>query len=231
MMLSIVIPCFNEKKSLPTLLEKINSVDLGVTKKEIIIVDDFSTDGTREWLQDLEKKGEYKVVYHDHNRGKGAALLTGFTQVTGDMVLIQDADLEYDPQDYPALIEPIVKKEAQVVYGSRERNPANRRHSGILFYLGGLFLSGFTNLLYGSKLTDEATCYKVFETKLLLSLPLKCQRFEFCPEVTAKILKRKIPIKEVPVAYYPRTAKEGKKIRYVDGLEAIWTLIKYRFMD
>lgn len=231
MMLSIVIPCLNEKNNLPLLLKKIEAVDLGGVKKEIIIVDDYSTDGTREFLEELEKTGAYKMVYHDRNRGKGAALLTGFAQVTGDMVLIQDADLEYDPQDYPALIAPIIKKEYQVVYGSRERNPANRTHSGVLFYLGGRFLSIITNLLYGSKLTDEATCYKVFEAKLLLSLPLKCQRFEFCPEVTARVLKKGIPIKEVSIAYFPRTSKEGKKIRYSDGLEAIWTLIKYRFID
>lgn len=227
MKLSVVIPCYNERENILKILEKINAVDLGKTEKEIIIVDDFSTDGTVEILRGLPS-GHYKIFFHTRNQGKGMALRTGFNHVTGDIVLIQDADLEYDPEDYPKLIEPLLSGEAKVVYGSRERNRHNKKHSGFSFYLGGKFLTWLTNLLYGSRLTDEPTCYKIFDAALLKSIPLTCRRFEFCPEVTAKILLRGIPIMELPISYYPRNSKEGKKIRFRDGVEAIWTLLKYR---
>ncbi len=228
MKLSIIIPCYNERQTIASILKLIDAVNLGSVKKEIIIVDDRSNDGTTSILKKYPPK-KYKVFYHKKNSGKGAAIRTGLKNVTGDIVLIQDADLEYDPRDYPKLIEPIIKGKAQVVYGSRERNRQNKRHSGWSFYAGGLFLTWLTNLLYGSKLTDEATCYKAFDANLIRKIPLQCQRFEFCPEITAKVLRRGIKIAEVPIAYHPRTTQDGKKIRLRDGIEAIWTLIKYRF--
>ncbi len=231
MLLSVVIPCYNEKETLLQLLEKVRAVDLGEVKKEIIVVDDCSTDGTKELLKKLQAEGETKIYFHAKNQGKGSALKTGFKHATGDIIIVQDADLEYNPEDYKKLIAPIVNGEYSVVYGSRERNSKNKRHSGVFFYLGGRFLTILSNVLYGAHLTDESCCYKVFTKEVLDSIPLKCERFEFCPEVTAKVLKRKIPIKEVPVSYHPRKIEDGKKIRFTDGLEAIWTLIKYRFKN
>jgi glycosyltransferase involved in cell wall biosynthesis len=227
MKLSIVIPCYNEKETILKLLEKVEAVDLGDVEKEIIIVDDKSTDGTRELLK--SQNSDHKLVLHGENRGKGYALRTGFEHVTGDIVIIQDADLEYDPEDYKQLIQPIVEGKARVVYGSRERK--KNEPSGKLFLLGGKFLTWLTNVLYGSDLTDEPTCYKVFDATLLKEIPLTCRRFEFCPEVTAKILKRGIDIAEEPISYYPRSKEQGKKINWRDGFEAVWTLIKYRFKN
>lgn len=231
MKLSIIIPCYNEITTIQTIIEKVKSVKLSDIDKEIIIINDGSTDGTTQILDRFANDPEVKVLHHQKNQGKGAAIRTGIKAVSGNIVLIQDADLEYNPEEYPQLIQPIVQGKYKVVYGSRERNHANKRHSGITFYLGALFLTFLTNWLYWAKLTDEATCYKVFSAKLIKSIPLTCQRFEFCPEVTAKILKRKIPIKEVPISYNPRNKANGKKIGFRDGVEAIWTLIKYRFVD
>ena len=228
MKLSIVIPCYNERDTILKLVERVEQVDLGDVEREVIIVDDKSTDGTREIL--LSNNTDHKLVLHEENMGKGYALRTGFAHVTGDIVIVQDADLEYDPDDYKQLIQPIIEGKCRVVYGSRERNKNNVR-SGVLFYLGARFLTGLTNLLYGSKLTDEPTCYKVFAADLLKSIPLQCKRFEFCPEVTAKVLRQGIEIVELPISYYPRSRKEGKKINWRDGLEAIWTLIRYRFSE
>ena len=230
MTLSIIIPVFNEKNTILEIfkrIEKVNFNDFSF-KKEIIIVDDGSTDGTRDILKKLE--GDYRIIYHPKNRGKGAAIRTGLKESSGDYVIIQDADLEYDPQDYKKLLEYALKNNAQVVYGSRQLNHQNE-FSHLSFYLGGLFLSWLTNLLYRTKITDESTCYKLFKAETLKSIPLKCQRFEFCPEVTAKIAKRGIKIYEVPINYNPRHKKEGKKIRWKDGLEAIWVLLKYKFID
>jgi dolichol-phosphate mannosyltransferase len=168
------------------------------------------------------------VLLQERNRGKGAAIRRGLEAVHGDIVIIQDADLEYNPDNYAALIAPILAGESRVVYGSRERNANNRLHSGMMFYAGGKFLSALTNLLYGSNITDEPTCYKVFDAKLLNSIPLTCTRFEFCPEVTAKILRRGIDIVEVPIDYFPRKKHEGKKINWRDGVEAVWTLLRWR---
>lgn len=225
MKLSIVIPCYNEKETILDLLKLVEAVDLGDVEKEIIIVDDMSTDGTREIL--LSNNTTHKLLLHEHNMGKGYALRTGFEQVTGDIVIVQDADLEYDPNDYKQLIQPIIDGRAQVVYGSRERK--KNIPSGAVYHLGGKVLSWLTNILYGSNLTDEPTCYKVFDAGLLKSIPLECERFEFCPEVTAKVLKRGIKIIEEPISYHPRSKKQGKKINWRDGIEAIWTLVKYRF--
>jgi len=226
--LSIVIPCYNEKETILALLKKVEAADIGDVEKEIIVVDDCSTDGTRELLR--SNGIAHKVILHERNSGKGAALRTGFEQITGDVVIVQDADLEYDPNDYRKLIEPILKGEAQVIYGSRYHyRREDGRSSGTLFFYGGQVVTWFTNILYGSHLTDEPTCYKVFSAELLKSIPLQCTRFEFCPEVTAKILKRGIKIKELPISYYPRTTEQGKKINWRDGVEAIWTLVRFRF--
>ncbi len=229
MRLSIIIPVYNEKDTILKILFKIEKADLGVVEKEIIIVDDFSKDGTREILKNLEDK--YKIIYHENNKGKGFAIRTGLKHITGDWVIIQDADLEYDPNDYLKLLECAKKNDAQAVYGSRRAHIQEGVYSGIAFALGGLFITWLTNFLYGTKITDEPTCYKMFKSSLLRSIPLECQRFEFCPEVTAKIAKKGIKIYEVPINYYPRKKKEGKKINWKDGLEAILTLIKYKFKD
>ncbi len=228
MKLSIIIPVFNEKNTVAEILKKIETADLGV-EKEIIIVDDFSTDGTREILKTAENK--FKVFYHDRNYGKGMALRTGFKEMTGDLAVIQDADLEYDPNDFKILLNKIVDEDLQVVYGSRRLNRSylKGRHSGHLFAIGGILLTWLTNFLYGTNITDEPTCYKMFRTDLLKNIDLKCVRFEFCPEITAKIAKQGIKIQEVPISYYPRRKNEGKKINWKDALEAVWTLLKYRF--
>jgi len=230
MILSIIIPVYNEKNTILEILKKIEQVDLNDFSfgKEIIIVDDCSTDGTKEILDKLGNK--YKIIYQPKNQGKGAAIRTGLEYVSGDYLIIQDADLEYDPKDYKKLLAFSLKNKAKVVYGSRLLNPHNK-FSHLSFYLGGIFLNLATNLLWRTKITDESTCYKLFKTETIKSIPLKCQRFEFCPEITAKIAKRGIKIYEVPISYYPRHLKEGKKIKWSDGLVALWTLIKYKFVD
>jgi len=230
MILSILIPVYNEKNTISEILKKIENVSLSELgfEKQIIIVDDYSNDGTREVLKSFE--GKYKVVYHPRNRGKGMAIRTALEQATGDYTIIQDADLEYDPEDYKNLLKRALEKEAKVVYGSRCLEVKNK-YSHRSFYLGGLLLSWFANLLFGIKITDESTCYKLFKTEFLKSLKLKSERFEFCPEVTAKTAKRKVNIYEVPINYYPRHIDEGKKIKWKDGIVALWTLVKYKFID
>jgi dolichol-phosphate mannosyltransferase len=228
MKLSIVIPVFNEKNTIAEILKRIEAADLGV-EKEIIMVDDFSTDGTRELLKAMA--GRYKIFYHEKNQGKGSALRTGFREATGEVIVVQDADLEYDPNDFKIMLDKMMEPGVEVVYGSRvgHENYFKIRKSGHVFALGGFFLTWLANFLYGIKITDEPTCYKMFRADLLKSLNLECERFEFCPEVTAKIAKRGIKIAEVPINYYPRHKNEGKKIKWHDGLSAIWTLLKYRF--
>jgi dolichol-phosphate mannosyltransferase len=207
MKISVIIPAYNEENTVVDIIKRICAVDLGL-EKEIILVDDASTD-------------------HDQNKGKGAAIRTGLLYVTGDIVIIQDADLEYDPQDYRELIKPLLENRSNVVYGSRTL-PRIDHYSYLSYYLGGKFITFITNMLYNVKITDESTCYKVFRTELIKKLPLKCQRFEFCPEITALVAKAGEKIVDVPVHYYPRSFKEGKKIRARDGLQAIWVLLKYR---
>jgi glycosyltransferase involved in cell wall biosynthesis len=230
MTLSVLIPIYNEKNTILEILKRIDAVDLSEIsfKKEIVLVDDGSSDGTRQILKGLEDK--YKIIYHPKNQGKGAAIKTGLNHVFGDYVIIQDADLEYDPKDYIKLLKVALKNNAEVVYGSRRLNPKNK-YSHLSFYLGGIVLNWLASVLYGIKITDESTCYKLFKTETIKSIPLECKRFEFCPEITAKIAKRKIKIYEVPIEYYPRDKKEGKKIKWRDGFEALWTLIKYKFTD
>jgi dolichol-phosphate mannosyltransferase len=228
MKLSIIMPVYNEANTIKQIVGKINRLNL---KKELIIVDDGSVDQTREYLRWLERQGDknIKIIYQAKNYGKGLAIRTGLKQVSGDIVIIQDADLEYDPADYNKLINPIKAGLSKVVYGSRNlsNNPAGRK----LYRWGGIFLSWLTNLLYGTAITDEATCYKVFKTEVIKNLNLKCRRFEFCPEVTAKLAKQGYRIMELPISYCPRDHRAGKKISYRDGLLAAWILIKYRFVD
>ncbi len=226
--LSIIIPVFNERATILKLLAKVEAADLGVAK-EIIIVDDFSADGTREILKKYEQ--QYKILYHEKNYGKGRALRTGFAVATGDVVVVQDADLEYDPNDFRAMLKLMEETGSPVVYGSRrlQHRYLKSHHSGHLYALGGIFITWLTNLLYGTKITDEPTCYKMFKQDFLKSINLECERFEFCSEITAKIAKRGIKIIEVPINYYPRHKNEGKKISWKDGVETIWILLKYRF--
>ncbi|MDI6892706.1 MAG: glycosyltransferase family 2 protein [Actinomycetota bacterium] len=224
MKLSVIIPCYNEKENILEILKRVEAVDL---EKEIIIVDDCSTDGTREVLVTLPPE-RARVIHHAENKGKGSAIRTGLQQVTGDIVIIQDADLEYDPNDYYELVKPVLEGRAEVVYGSRVLR-RDVEISYLRYYFGGRFLSWLTNLLYGANITDEPTCYKVFKADVLKGLDLRCRRFEFCPEVTAKLCKRGYKIQEVPISYHPRSIEQGKKIGWRDGIEAIWTLIKYRF--
>ncbi|MBI3631719.1 MAG: glycosyltransferase family 2 protein [Candidatus Staskawiczbacteria bacterium] len=227
--LSIIIPVYNEKNTILEILSRVDKIDLGTTEKEIIIVDDYSTDGTRELLKSLGMK--YKIYYQEKNQGKGSTLRTGFAYTTGDWVVVQDADLEYDPNDFKNMLSKMKEHGVQVVFGSRRlhSNYLSNRHSGHIFALGGVFLTWLTNLLYNTGISDEPTCYKMFQTSLLKSLNLTCIRFEFCPEVTSKIAKRGIKIYEVPISYNPRHKNEGKKINWRDGFEAIWVLIKNRF--
>lgn len=226
MKLSIIMPVYNERRTIEEILKRVQAVDL---EKELIVVDDGSVDGTRDTLRNYQNVDSIRVVFQDRNQGKGAAIRAGLAHVTGDVVVIQDADLEYDPADYPILLRPIQEGEAQVVYGSRLLNEEHPI-SAWRFYLGGRLLTLLANLLYRAGITDEPTCYKMFRTEVLKGLDLRCTRFEFCPEVTAKVRKRGIRIHEVPISYNPRKVYEGKKIGWRDGLEAIWTLVKYRFI-
>ncbi len=224
MKLSVIIPVFNEARTLRALLAKVVAVPL---EKEIIIVDDGSTDETPAILASYAGRPGMRVITHTTNLGKGMAVRSAIPYISGEATIIQDADLEYDPQDYPRLLEPVAAGAAQVVYGAR-RGP---RHSYLPYHLGGRLLSLLADLLYGQRLMDIHTGYKLFDSRLLTSLPLRCMGFEFCPEVTARIGKRGIQIYEMPIRYEPRTFAEGKKIRWVDGVVAAWTLVEYRFRD
>jgi len=227
MKLSIIIPVYNEKDYIEKVLARIESVPC---EKEIIIVDDGSDDGTRDILTEIEKKRKAKVIYHAENRGKGAAIRTALGYVSGEVIIIQDADLEYDPHDYQKLVQPILENRAEVVYGSRKLSGENGM-SYLRYLWGGIFLTWVTNILYGSHITDESTGYKVFKAEVLKGIDLKSNGFEFCPEVTARLLKRGFKIHEVPVVYNPRKFSEGKKIKWRDGITALRVLIKYKFTD
>ncbi len=220
---SVIVPVYNEAAHVDEILRAIQASPV---KKEIIIVDDGSTDGTRQKLQALPRQDDVTIVFHEKNSGKGAAIRTALAYARGEYVLIQDSDLEYDPQDYAALLRPLQEERANVVYGRRPDRPER----GLRFFLGAKLLTHLTNLLYGAGIHDEATCYKVFRRSVLAQMRLECHRFEFCPEVTAKLCRMGEKIEEVPISYNPRSAIEGKKIRHSDGWLAIWTLIRYRFV-
>ena len=225
--LSIIIPVYNEKKTIKEIIKRVDQVNI---PKEIIIVDDGSTDGTTKIIKSLKtKKSQLKIIIQPINMGKGAAIRTGIKRVTGEYVLIQDADLEYDPQDYLKLIKPIKAKKAQVVYGSRFTG--ERRNMFFWHWVANNLLTLITNILYNSTLSDMETCYKIFPTKLIQSLKLKCTGFEFEPEVTAKVLKQGIRIYEVPISYAGREYSEGKKITWTDGLTALGTLFWFRLFN
>jgi glycosyltransferase involved in cell wall biosynthesis len=225
--LSVIVPVFNERNTVVEIVRRMRAVELPV-EREIVLVDDGSDDGTRAVLPQLGDS-TVRVVTHPHNRGKGAAVRTGLANVTGDLVIVQDADLEYDPEDWPRLLAPVLKGKAQVVYGSRFTG--ERRNMLFLHWLGNRFLSLVTNVLYNTTLSDMETCYKVFDRRILDGIKLRSERFEFEPEITAKILKKRIRIYEVPISYAGREPEEGKKITWHDGFFALWTLLKYRVVD
>ena len=223
--LSVIIPVYNEKDHILSIIKEIKRVPIN---KEIIVIDDGSTDGTVEIVKnqhDLEVRG----YHHPINIGKGAAIRLGLFYAKGDIIIIQDADLEYNPQDYLSLVEPIISGEAEVVYGKRQFEASKTKH--LRYYWGGKFITNLANFLYGINISDEPTCYKVFRADILKQLKLHCIGFEFCPEVTAKIAKKGIKIFEVPISYNPRSMKDGKKIRWLDGLKAIYVLFKYKFTE
>ena len=221
--ISIIIPIFNEKDNLLKVLEKVESVDFKM-EKEIILVDDFSTDGTRDLYQNIP----HKVFYHSKNLGKGAAIRTGIKEVSGSIVLIQDADLEYEPQDYIKLVQLFIEEKADVVYGSRLLSKNN--NFLLLSYIANQVLSLLTRVLYKTRVTDMETCYKVFRAELLKSIEIKSNRFDFEPEITAKLLKKGVKYLEAPISYSARKKDEGKKIGWRDGVQAILTLLKYKFV-
>lgn len=232
--LSVIMPVYNEKGTIKEIIKRVKQVKIPKVSKELVIIDDFSTDGTRKILKkikDRNKDRNIKIVFHERNKGKGSAIRTGIKHVTGNIIIIQDADLEYNPQDYAKLVKPIIEGKADVVYGTRFPKTTKKPSLFNTFFLGNRILTFMANLLYNAKITDEPTCYKVFKTSILKSINLKSKRFEFCPEVTAKVRKKGYKIYELPISYKPRSIEQGKKINWKDGIEAIWTLIKYRFTN
>jgi glycosyltransferase involved in cell wall biosynthesis len=228
MKLSIIIPVYNEHATLPTLLSKVEEVKLPGIEKEIIIVDDHSTDGTREWLASACR---YRVLWHQSNMGKGAAVRSGIGEATGDIVLIQDADLEYDPAEYPILLAPILENRADVVYGSRF--VGDRPHRVLYFwhYVGNKLVTLLSNMFTNLNLSDIETGYKVFRSNVIKSLKLTADDFGFEPEVTAKIAKQRLRIYEVGISYFGRTYEEGKKIKLFDAIKALWYILRYNLFD
>ena len=228
MKLTIIIPCYNEEKTIGIIIDKVKKTNLQQIKKEIIVVDDGSKDNSLEILRSIT---DIYLIENRNNLGKGGAIQKGLLKSTGDYIIIQDADLEYDPDDYIKLLNKAINDGELVVYGSRILNKKNN-YSTISFYLGGLLVTFFTNLIFrNSNLTDQPTCYKLFKSEIIKNINLKSKGFEFCSEVTAKILKKNINIAEVPINYYPRKKKDGKKIKWTDGLIALKTLIKCKLIN
>jgi glycosyltransferase involved in cell wall biosynthesis len=227
MKVSVIIPVFNEQSTIEEILRRVNAQDI-VT--EILVIDDGSTDGTREILASLDESEKLRVILHDDNQGKGAAVRTGFQNATGDVFLIQDADLEYDPRDYPKLIQPIEEGIADVVYGSRFLGGPRR---SVMFWhmVANRMLTFMTNLLYNTILSDMETGYKLFKREIVEGMEIHANSFDFEPEFTAKILKKRVRVYEIPISFNPRDYEEGKKIGLRDAFQAVWTLIKYRFVD
>ena len=229
MKISVIIPCFNEHKTINTILDKLKN--LSNFNKEIIIVDDFSNDGTKEILQKIENSDEIRTIFNEKNFGKGYCIKKGIEEASGDIIIIQDADLEYDPTDIPKLINPIKNGDADVVYGSRFTGSDEKR---VLFYwhsLGNKFLTTLSNMFSNLNLTDMECCYKAFKKEIIKEINLKENRFGFEPEVTAKISKKDIKIFEVGIKYFGRKYSEGKKITWIDGFRAIYCIIFYSFFD
>ena len=226
---SIIIPVYNEKDTIKELLGKVEFAKFSGLEKEIIIVDDCSNDGTTDVLRKLRK--DYKILFHEKNQGKGAAIRTAVKEATGNFVVIQDADLEYLPDDYDKLLPLLINDEADVVYGSRFKKQENSKNFILKNKIANKFLTLLTNILYGATITDMETCYKAFKRELIQSITIKSNRFDFEPEITAKIMKKKIRLKEVPISYFGRGHEQGKKINWKDGIHAILTLVKYRFVD
>jgi len=231
--ISIIIPVYNEISTIREILDKVENTDFCSLEKEIILVDDKSTDGTQEFLKNFEKNvnSNKKVYFHSKNMGKGAAIRTALNYVTGDIVVIQDADLEYDPSEYTEMIKLILENKADVVYGSRLSGGKPTRSFKFTHLLGNKFLTLVTNILYDTTLTDMETCYKAFKADVIKNITIKSNRFDFEPEITAKILKEKYHLYEMPISYYGRDYHEGKKITWKDGFSALRALIKYKFID
>ena len=225
--LSVIIPIYNEIHTIKEIIQRVEAQGLA---NEILLIDDGSTDGTREILEEFVDKDHIKVLFHKKNQGKGSAVRTGLDAASGDVILIQDADLEYDPRDYPSLLQPIEEGIADIVYGSRFLG-APRRTAMFWHMVANKLLTLMTNILYDTILSDMETGYKVFRSEVIKGMPLHAKRFEFEPEFSAKVLKRGFRIYEVPIKFVPRDYEEGKKIGFTDVFEAIWALIKYRFVD
>lgn len=230
MLISIIIPVFNEATTITTILQLVDAVQLPFAK-EILVVDDFSIDGSREILRKFENNDseKFKIIYHDKNQGKGAALKSGFARANGDIIIIQDADLEYDPQDYPRLIKPILDGKADVVYGSRFSGSGPHRVLYFWHYVGNTFLTLLSNMCTNLNLTDMETCYKAFTKEVLSKIYIKENRFGFEPEFTAKVAKLRCRIYEVGISYSGRSYNEGKKITWKDGVWALWCILRYNF--
>jgi glycosyltransferase involved in cell wall biosynthesis len=226
--LSILVPVYNEEATIAILVDRLIPLNLpsGI-QKEIIVIDDGSTDGTYNTLSSLRDK--IVVLVHKNNRGKGMAIRTGLDKATGDYAIVQDADLEYDPSDIARMVAKANETGEDAIFGSRRLPSPGRERGRWYYYLGGVYLTILANLLYGTKITDEPTCYKMVKTSLLKSFQLTCTGFEFCPEVVAKLGRRHIKIVEIPISYHPRSTKEGKKIKLKDAFIATWVLVKYRF--